>query len=80
MSRPVYADQAATTRPAPEVVEAMRPFLAEEFGNPSSVHRRGEAARGRPSIRATSAAGRSGDPEEIGSRHRSEGNNLALNG
>jgi cysteine desulfurase len=41
----VYADTAATTRPAPEVIEAMRPHLEDAFGNPSSVHARGEAAR-----------------------------------
>jgi len=44
-TREIYADHAATTRPAPEVVEAMRPYLEERFGNASSVHRRGEAAR-----------------------------------
>ncbi|HEY6195207.1 MAG TPA: aminotransferase class V-fold PLP-dependent enzyme, partial [Candidatus Eisenbacteria bacterium] len=42
---PVYADHAATTRPAPEVVAAMLPWLGEQFGNPSSVHSRGETAR-----------------------------------
>ncbi len=34
----VYLDNAATTRVAPEVLEAMLPFLKEEFGNPSSFH------------------------------------------
>ena len=34
----VYLDNAATTRVAPEVLEAMMPFLKEEFGNPSSFH------------------------------------------
>ena len=43
--RTVYADHAATTAPAPEVVAAMMPFLGERFGNASSAHRRGEAAR-----------------------------------
>jgi len=43
--RQVYADTAATTRPAPEVVAAMLPYLGDAFGNASSVHRRGEAAR-----------------------------------
>ena len=41
----VYADHAATTRPAPEVVAAMLPWLHDSFGNASSVHTRGEAAR-----------------------------------
>ena len=34
----VYLDNAATTRVAPEVLEAMLPFLKEQFGNPSSFH------------------------------------------
>lgn len=42
---PVYLDNNATTRPAPEVVEAMLPFLRESFGNPSSTHPLGQAAR-----------------------------------
>ena len=34
----VYLDNAATTRVAPEVLEAMLPFFNEQFGNPSSFH------------------------------------------
>lgn len=34
----IYLDNAATTPIAPEVIEAMRPFLEEHFGNPSSTH------------------------------------------
>lgn len=41
----VYLDNNATTRPAPEVVEAMLPYLTEFFGNPSSVHRFGQRSR-----------------------------------
>lgn len=41
----VYLDNNATTRPAPEVVEAMLPYLTEWYGNPSSVHRFGQRAR-----------------------------------
>ena len=40
-----YLDNNATTRPAPEVVEAMLPFLTEWYGNPSSVHRFGQRSR-----------------------------------
>ena len=44
--RPVYFDHAATTAVRPEVLEAMLPFLGPEaFGNPSSAHRFGRAAR-----------------------------------
>jgi cysteine desulfurase len=42
----VYLDNAATTPVLPEVREAMLPFLGDEaFGNPSSPHRFGRAAR-----------------------------------
>lgn len=41
----VYLDNNATTKPAPEVVEAMLPYLTEWYGNPSSVHRFGQRAR-----------------------------------
>ncbi len=34
----VYADHAATTPLMPEALEAMLPFLKEDFGNPSSIH------------------------------------------
>ncbi len=41
----VYLDNNATTRLDPKVVEAMLPYLTEQFGNPSSVHRLGQHAR-----------------------------------
>jgi cysteine desulfurase len=40
--RNVYLDHAAVTPIRPEVVEAMQPYLREEFGNPLSLHRYGE--------------------------------------
>src|SRR6267378_1234892 len=44
--RLVYLDNAATTPVRPEVLEAMLPYLGPEaFGNPSSPHRFGRAAR-----------------------------------
>ena len=46
MRPPVYLDYAATTPVRPEVLEAMLPYLtAQSFGNPSSAHRFGRAAR-----------------------------------
>jgi cysteine desulfurase len=42
---PVYLDHAATTPVRPEVLEAMLPFLGGTFGNPSSAHAWGRAAR-----------------------------------
>lgn len=41
----IYLDNNATTKPLPEVVEAMLPFLREEYANPSSMHRMGQQAR-----------------------------------
>lgn len=41
----IYLDHNATTPIDPEVVEAMLPFLKESFGNPSSIHTAGAAAR-----------------------------------
>jgi len=38
MDRTVYLDNNATTRVAPEVRDAMLPFLGELYGNPSSMH------------------------------------------
>jgi cysteine desulfurase len=34
----IYMDNNATTRIAPEVLDAMMPYLTEYYGNPSSMH------------------------------------------
>jgi cysteine desulfurase len=41
----IYMDANATTPLLPEVFDAMRPYLLEQFGNPSSVHQQGQRAR-----------------------------------
>lgn len=40
-----YLDNNATTRPLPEVIDAVRAALSDHWHNPSSVHRPGQAAR-----------------------------------
>ncbi|PYZ98791.1 cysteine desulfurase NifS [Alteribacter lacisalsi] len=52
----IYLDHAATSPVAPEVVEAMRPYYEDVFGNPSSIHHFGrEARRGLDASRETIA-------------------------
>ncbi|MGZ4919899.1 MAG: cysteine desulfurase NifS [Halobacteriota archaeon] len=41
----IYLDHAATTPMRPEILEAMRPYFLERFGNPSSLHAAGLEAR-----------------------------------
>lgn len=43
--RRIYLDANATTPLLPEVLEAMRPYLMERFGNASSIHQEGQQAR-----------------------------------
>lgn len=44
-TRRIYLDNAATTPLDPEVFEAMKPFMLEDFGNPSSTHAHGRKVR-----------------------------------
>ncbi|NOT34147.1 MAG: cysteine desulfurase [Candidatus Eisenbacteria bacterium] len=80
--REVYADHAATTRMAPEVLDAMLPYLGERFGNPSSVHARGDAAReALTAARERVAIATGANLEEVVfTAGGSEANNLALKG
>ncbi|MFO7893978.1 MAG: cysteine desulfurase family protein [Longimicrobiales bacterium] len=62
----IYLDHAATTPVRPDVRAAMEPFLAERFGNPSSTHGPGRAARAAlEDARERVAAALGADPVEI---------------
>src|SRR5207248_9006303 len=45
MSEPIYLDHAATTPLAPEALEAMLPYLGEQYGNPASIYGLARGAR-----------------------------------
>ena len=49
----IYLDNNATTRVAPEVLDAMHPYLGQFFGNPSSAHALGREMKRPSSIRAS---------------------------
>ncbi len=62
----VYMDNNATTRVAPEVYEAMVPYLTELYGNPSSMHTfGGQVGEAVEKARAQVATLLGADPEEI---------------
>ncbi|HHL34556.1 MAG TPA: cysteine desulfurase NifS [Desulfobulbaceae bacterium] len=62
----IYMDNNATTRVAPEVVDAMMPFLTDCYGNPSSMHTfGGMVGRAIEQARAQVADLLGADPEEI---------------
>ena len=78
----IYLDYSATTPVDPRVVEAMTPYFSASFGNPSSVHRYGQAAEAAvESARETVASVLSCKPEEIlFTSCGSESDNLAIRG
>ncbi len=62
----IYLDNNATTRVAPEVFEAMRPYLTDFYGNPSSAHTLGQK------MRAAIERAREQVAELLGARETSE--------
>lgn len=78
----VYLDYSATTPVDSRVVDAMAPFFAVSFGNPSSVHRYGQVAEAAiDSARETVASVLNCKPDEIiFTSCGSESDNLALRG
>lgn len=82
MTTPVYLDYNATTPVAPEVLDAMLPFLGEHFGNPSSSHLFGHVATravGQARERLATLLGAS-SAEIVFTGCATEANNLALLG
>jgi cysteine desulfurase len=79
---PIYLDHAATTPLRREVLDAMLPYMTESFGNPSSAHTFGRAARAgldeahERVARRLNAQGR----EIVFTSGGTEANNLALKG
>jgi cysteine desulfurase len=78
----IYLDANATTPVLPEVVEAMRPFWQEGFGNPSSAHQSGQRTRSAVErARASVAALLNAQAKEIVfTSGGTESDNLALSG
>lgn len=83
MGSEIYFDNNATTRVLPEVFDAMAPFLAELYGNPSSIHRFGsQVAQKIGDARAQVAAliGAADPIEVIFTSCGTEGDNTAIRG
>ena len=82
MPRIAYLDNAATTPLDPRVARAMQPFLAERFGNPSSLHQAGrEARQAVDEARRQVAALINAEPDEIVfTASGTEADNMALVG
>ncbi|MBR9977874.1 MAG: cysteine desulfurase, partial [Bacteroidetes bacterium] len=80
--KPVYLDYNATTPVLPQVADAMRPFLEEHFGNPSSTHWYGSTTKSaveRARKQVAELPGCHAD-EIIFTSGGSEANNMAIQG
>ncbi len=80
--RRVYLDNNATTPVLPEVMEAMRPYLGEHFGNASSIHHHGQETRAAVERARESVAALLGcrASEVVFTSGGTEGDNLAIFG
>ena len=78
----IYLDHASTTPVRREALEAMLPYLSEQWGNPSSIHRSGRRARqGLDEAREAVATLIGAKPREIVfTSGGTESDNLALSG
>lgn len=83
MTTPVYLDNNATTRVDPRVVEAMLPCFSEVFGNPSSPHAAGAAAKrlvGRARRQVQALIGAADSSEIVFTSGGTESDDLAIRG
>ena len=80
--QPIYLDYNATTPHAPEVIAAMRPFLEQHFGNPSSAHRYGAVTRAAVAKARSQVANllKSKPDEIVFTSGGTESNNYAIRG
>jgi cysteine desulfurase len=80
--RRVYLDNNATTPVLPEVLEAMRPYFGEQFGNASSIHHHGQETRAAVERARESVAELLGcrASEVVFTSGGTEGDNLAIFG
>jgi cysteine desulfurase len=82
LMRRVYFDNNATTPVLPDVLEAMRPYFTDHFGNASSIHHHGQETRGAVERARESVATLLGcrASEVVFTSGGTEGDNLALFG
>jgi cysteine desulfurase len=82
MLRRIYLDNNATTPVLPEVLEAMRPYFGEHFGNASSIHHHGQETRAAVERARDSVALLLGcrAAEIVFTSGGTEGDNLAISG
>src|SRR5271167_2714666 len=80
--RRIYLDNNATTPVLPEVLEAMRPYFGERFGNASSIHSHGQGTRAAVERSRDSVAALLGclASEIVFTSGGTEGDNLAIAG
>ncbi len=82
MTNGIYLDYNASTPIAPEVTEAMHPYLADHYGNPSSIHFAGAPAKAALEKARSKVAALIGcaPGEIVFTSGGSEGNNHAIKG
>src|SRR5262249_49082187 len=79
----IYLDNNATTQIAPEVFDAMCPFLTDRYGNPASAHTMGQIAGkavDKARVQVAQLLGAANDHEIVVTSCGSESDNWAIRG